>query len=183
MLRPTVSKAFRAPEGERREKREELALTGGRWQAVQTLFADLHGEIRQRVEESAAALGGAAGIDGPGVSTAAAPRAVAGRSASPRERDRAPPPAFPRLGKKRSLAEGMEFVLETPEASWRFLNTLSGVLWVYVLAEGSWVLSDLISVQRKGDAYCPIWKPVASGRAAYRFTSVRSLADAYLQVT
>ena len=168
MLRPTVSKAFGAPDVERPEERKGIALAGGRWQAVQGLFSDLYEEIRQRVEDATREIGGAGRDDD-------------GKNLPDRDRDR--PTAPLRISKKRSLAEGMEFVLETPAESRRFFNTLSGVLWVYVLVERNWVLRDLISVQRKDEVYCPIWKPVTPGRAAYRFTSVRSLADAYLQVT
>jgi hypothetical protein len=92
------------------------------------------------------------------------------------------------------LAEGVGFDLEGPGGVFRFLNSVTGQIRVgrsdRTPCHGEVEPDAILSVQLRGGAYRPIWKPLlfrAGGegapvqlRTAFRFTSPRELARQYL---
>jgi hypothetical protein len=90
------------------------------------------------------------------------------------------------LTRPRPLSEGLEFRLEVPGASLRFVNGLEGFIHVESLEEGRPRRAEILSVQWQRGAYRPIHKTVSLGaggsvRSPFRFTSVPELAQAYLR--
>jgi hypothetical protein len=149
MLRRTVSTAFAAPPGHRLASVDPGAPRT-RQQAVSRLFSSLHDALAERVRrlERSTDYG----------KTAAA--------------------VWLRLSRERTLLDGLEFVLETPASSFRFLNTLGGSIEVHRVEESRLELVEILSVQRSGDGFAPIRKD-GLGRSAFAFTTVRALVERY----
>ncbi len=175
MLRSTVSKAFGSPPGGAFAAHDPAAPRD-RIEAVARLFRALHEAFAARI----------AALDG--------------------TRARAPTAGWPswypaRLSDERSLLCGVEFVLETDRGSWRFLNTLGGVVSVDQVDRGAASGApddpatpglpiapvETIGVVRGDAEWLPVRKPAPRdrrsgrvGRAPFEFTSVEALTLEYV---
>ena len=172
MLRRTVSKAFSAGPGQRLASVDPGAPQT-RLQSVARLFAALHEEfaVHARKLEREAALGPGSlgpGSLGPGSLGPGSLGRKAGEGAS----------VWLRLSKERTLLDGLEFVLETPQASFRFLNTLGGSIEVHRVNDGRLEPIEVLSVQRSGGEFAPIRKDLGV-RGGFVFVTVPLLVERY----
>ena len=71
--------------------------------------------------------------------------------------------------------EGLEFTVQSAEGSFRFLNPMDGIAWIYREEEGKFVEDRLLSIQFEGGRPRLIEKPSGAARVPFRFTSVRDL--------
>ena len=163
LLRQTVSRAF-APSPGPPVAAVDPGAPRSRLQAISRLFANLYAAFVERVEE---------------IERRRPFRGAGG--ATPGER------APVRLSRERTLLDGIEFVVETTAASYRFLNTLSGAIEVYRVEGSELVPVEVIAVQRSsgqrsGEEFVPIRKRLdgpSSGRASFSFTGISRLVDEY----
>ena len=149
MLRPTVSRAFAAPAGQRLSKVDPGAPRT-RQEAVSRLFSTLHEALAERSRQ----LECQPGHRQPAASV------------------------WLRLSRERTLLEGLEFVVETPTTSLRFVDTLGGSIDVRRVEDSGLEPVEILSVQRSRDGYAPIRKPVGV-RAAFAFTTIPALVERY----
>ena len=163
MLRPTVARAF-APREDRLTLDRDPAGPQGRLEAVNRLFLDLHREFVQRVTSRVASM------------QAQPWRGEGNHLERRRNFDYGPL----RVSKEHSLAEGVEFVVETPQGSFRFLNTLASIVWIHQIVGDRLVPREILSVQLTGEGHQPIRKFPEARKSGFRFTSVRALVDVYL---
>lgn len=176
MLRPTIARAF-APRDAQKTADADPAPPRDRLQAVGRLFAELYEDLADRVASSLAEMPYASG---PGDADRDSTRSGGEPTEAIEDTDAGPQVIPLRLSKKRSLLDGVEFVLETPQYSLRFLNTLSGTISVCSVEEGRLVPREILSVQATAEGYQPIRKLVRGRRSGFQYTSVRALGDAYL---
>ena len=150
MLRPTVSRAFAAPVGQRLS-RVDPGAPRTRQEAVSRLFTTLHEALAER-----------------------------SRLLERRQPGHRQPAAsvWLRLSRERTLLEGLEFVVETPTTSLRFVDTLGGSIDVHRVENSGLEPVEILSVQRSRDGYAPIRKPVGV-RAAFAFTTIPALVERY----
>jgi len=85
-----------------------------------------------------------------------------------------------KVTKTRPRPEGMEFIVEGLPAPLRFLNSMSGVIWVYQEEGGRFRQERLITIhfeEGRARERTPraIEKPAGVPRAPFRFTSVPQL--------
>jgi len=96
----------------------------------------------------------------------------------------APPPtprkAATRLSRPLPRPEGIEFVLDLPGESYRFLDTLDGIVWIYRGERGEFVEHSLLTVVFEGASMRLIERPAGAARAQFEFTSVTQLAKKYV---
>ncbi len=148
MLRRTVSTAFAAAPGPRLASVDPGAPLT-RQQAVSRLFSALHEALAERARRLER-------------------ESEYGKTAA----------MWLRLSRERALLDGLEFVLETPASSFRFLNTLGGSIEVQRVEESRLELVEILSVQRSHTDFAPIRKD-AGERSAFAFTTVRALVERY----
>ena len=167
MLRVTATRAIAAGEA-RAVLDRDPAGPEARVEAVNRLFSTLYEALASALEAERRA-------------SAAIPEPIAGvgstAGAAPWQRAVAPV----RLSRERALLEGIEFVLETPRFTYRFLNDLAGLASVAEMRDGAIEPREILGAQRTSDGYRLTRKVLSGSRSGFEFTSTRTLAALYLR--
>jgi hypothetical protein len=71
-------------------------------------------------------------------------------------------------------------VLDLPGESYRFLDTLDGIVWIFRGERGEFVEHALLTVVFEGASMRPIERPAAAARSQFEFTSVTQLVKKYV---
>ncbi len=85
-----------------------------------------------------------------------------------------------RLSRPHPVRDGVEFVLETPSRSIRFLNNLTGMIHVGELTEDGVVPREIFSAQHTPDGFQPIRKVLGPSRSGFQFTAAKTESSLYL---
>ncbi len=159
MIRRTVARAF-GFSGEERPRAEEpppAAPTSSRIALLNQFFGELQ-EAFERTAREAGAAGGE-GQEGEGQGAAA-----------------------PQVSKTRPRPEGLEFLVHGPAGSFRFLNALDGIIWIFREEDGRFREDSLLSIQFEGSTPRLIEKPAGGLRSPFRFTSLPGILKEYFSV-
>ncbi len=161
MIRRSVARAFGPTAGKLPQAEGSLAgpRPSSRITALHQLFIELHAALERAIAERE---GGARSPDG-------APKAASRGAAD-----------VPRVTRPLPRQEGIEFVLDLLGESYRFLDTLDGIVWIFRGERGEFVEHALLTVFFEGSSTRLIERPAAAPRAPFEFTTVQQLAKKYL---
>ncbi len=151
MIRRTVARAF-GMSGEDRPRPEKAAGPAKPTSRIGLLNA-LFTELQEAFERSLREAPGAAG----GAASAAV-----------------------QVSKARPRPEGLEFLVEGPGGSFRFLNAMDGIAWIFRNEGGRFVEERLLSIQFEADRPRAIEKPVGLSRSPFRLTSVPGIVREFV---
>lgn len=91
--------------------------------------------------------------------------------------------AGPRVTKARPRPDGLEFIVEGSSGSYRFLNSMDGIVWIYRDEEGRFREDRLLTVQFEGGSARLIERPAGIQRAPFRATSIPQIVKEVLSPT